>query len=211
MIFLQNINVLNWLKYLINIFKIEYRVSTLSTLLLCTVAPQTSFKTFNTWTHRKGVNRELKCKWKVASGNGVYPFLFLWFRINFNFCNKSAKNFFSPLPFSLMPCDSLNCRHSDAAADVDVAVAVGFAVYRTFLALPLHTLGRAQKISLGARFETMTNMQIYVVAGWQTWQRNQTDKLRAKTRTKQTRSERSRSARKSHASSESEKLSPCNA
>lgn len=130
----------------------------------------------------------------MASGNGVYPFLFLWFRINFNFCNKSAKNFFSPLPFSLMPCDSLNCRHSDAAADVAVAVvvAVGFAVYRTFLALPLHTLGRAQKISLGARFETMTNMQIYVVAGWQTWQRNQTDKLRAKTRTKQTRSERSR-------------------
>lgn len=50
---------------------------------------------------------------------------------------KREKLFFSvPLPFSLMPCDSLNCRHSDAAADV--AVAAGFAVYRTFLAFPLH-------------------------------------------------------------------------
>lgn len=83
----------------------------------------------------------------------------------FQFLQQKRENLFSPLPFSLMPCDSLNCRHSDAAADVAVAVAVGFAVYRTFLALPLHTLGRAQKISLGARFETMTNMQIYVVAG----------------------------------------------
>lgn len=83
----------------------------------------------------------------------------------FQFLQQKREKLFSPLPFSLMPCDSLNCRHSDAAADVAVAVAVGFAVYRTFLALPLHTLGRAQKISLGARFETMTNMQIYVVAG----------------------------------------------
>lgn len=85
----------------------------------------------------------------MASGNGemlFIRFLFFWYRINFNFATKARKLFFRVLSLSLS-CDSLNCRHSDAAADVAVAV------YRTFLAFALHTLGRAQKIPLEARFE----------------------------------------------------------
>lgn len=102
---------------------------------------------------------------QVESGKWCLSVSFSLVSNKFQFLQQKREKLFFPIPFSLMPCDSLNCRHSDAAADVDVAVAVGFAVYRTFLALPLHTLGRAQKISLGARFETMTNMQIYVVVG----------------------------------------------
>lgn len=120
------------------------RVSTLSALLLYAVAPQTSFKTFNA---PQGSKQRVEVQ--VESGKWKWCLSVSFFLVSnkFQFLQqKREKLFFSfPLPFSLIPCDSLNCRHSDAAADV--AVAAGFAVYRTFLAFPLHWGVRLERAS----------------------------------------------------------------